>query len=279
MNESAHWIGVASLAASLAVNSVIFFTVDHAVSQGKPAHTFFIPKESSTKQIVQFEFVEAPPIPSKESPKKTRKIAARDSMASDATEGLKKDAAPKVAASRSDQLAQRPSQGTPPRPQASVKKTIAPEDPRNLLPSFKKPVKPGAEVWMPGQGKILSQEMAKAKSKGAKFYGVTSFEATGSGMGVYMERLKERIWEQWFPYIAFKFPRDFRGADAVIHFKIDAQGKVKSARVVESKGTPLFAAFCVEAVRRAGNFGELPKEILALTGKDNLEINFGFHYG
>ena len=295
MKETSHWAAVASLTASLVINSAVFLSVDRAVTQGTLSpRLFFMPKESSKKEIIQLDFVEAPPTPAEEKPKKTLKVAARDSKASDLTQGPKKDSSPKIQAGQSDQLSQRPSKGTPVPPASAV--SPSQPTPEDLLPSFKKPNAPyapttpkpkasgpetpkGPDAWMPGKGKILTQEMAKAKSKGAKFYGVTSFEATGSGMGVYMERLKEKIWTHWFPYVAFKFPRDFRGADAVIRFKLDASGKVLSARVVESKGTPLFAVFCMEAVERAGNFGTLPKEILVLTGKEELEINFGFHYG
>lgn len=280
-----HWAGVASIAASLLINSAVFFSVDHAVTKGS-AHRLFSPAREAKKEIVQFEFVEAPPVPAPEKPKNAKKNAARDSRASDLTQGQKKGSAPKAVQGRSDQLAQRPAKNPPRPPQAAQKPSSEEVSAKSSVTGArpvreKAPQKPpeSADAWMPAQGKILTQEMARARSKGARFYGVTSFEATGSGMGVYMERLKEKIWKEWFPYIAFKFPRDFRGADAVIGFTIDAKGVVHSAKVVESKGTPIFAAFCVEAVERARNFGPLPKEILALTGKDELEISFGFHYG
>lgn len=275
-----------SFAISLAINGAVFFSMDRAITQNPGKNLFFMPKSESKKEIVQFEFVEAPPVPAQEKPKKNKMIAARDSNASDATQGSKKENAPKAVSGTANQLTQRPTKGAPPTPAAPAAPQESPED---RLPSFKKPAmprvkradaaKPAADAWMPGNGKILTQEMVRAKSKGARFYGVTSFEATGSGMGVYMEKLKEKIWGQWFPYIAFKFPRDFRGAEAVLNFKIDAQGQVRSVRILEYKGTPIFAAFCQESVERVGNFGPLPKEILALTGKDELDINFGFHYG
>jgi len=235
------------------------------------AHQFLSFKDSDKKEIVQFEFVEVPPAPAAQKPQKTRKIAAHDALAQDSSQGTKKDTAPKVRnPGFSDQLAQRPSQSTG----LSHRMTGRPSKgaPGEQTP---RPEPPG----LSGQGKILTQETSRVKSKGARLFGVTSFEATGSGMGIYMKHLKEKIWANWFPYVAFKFPRDFRGADAVIQFTLDAKGRVKSTKVVESKGTPIFAAFCVEAIERTRNFGPLPKEILALTGKDELEISFGFHYG
>jgi outer membrane biosynthesis protein TonB len=129
-----------------------------------------------------------------------------------------------------------------------------------------------------GQDKITTQEMSRAQSHGAALFGVTSFEATGSGMGEYMKNLKEKIWLAWFPYLAFHYPQDTRGADAVVSITLDAQGKVKILRLIENEGSPVFATYCLEAIQRAGTFGPLPEEILILTGKDEFEIKFGFHY-
>ena len=129
-----------------------------------------------------------------------------------------------------------------------------------------------------GQDRITTAEMSKKISHGTRLEGITSFEATGSGMGVYMKNLKEKIWLAWFPYLAVHYPKDFKTADAVVRFKLNAQGEVKIVELVESKGSPLFAAFCIESVQRAGSFGPLPPEILDLVGKDELEIKFAFHY-
>lgn len=130
----------------------------------------------------------------------------------------------------------------------------------------------------PGLDKIIQREMSRRPSTGASLYGVTSFEATGSGMGEYMRNLKEKIWGAWFPYIAFRYPQDFRGADAVLSMTIDRAGRVRIVKIVQSQGSPVFAQFCTEAVQRAGDFGPLPEEILALLGKEELEIHFAFHY-
>lgn len=135
-----------------------------------------------------------------------------------------------------------------------------------------------AQKGDPGVDKIIQREMSRRPSAGASLYGVTSFEATGSGMGEYMKRLKEKIWGAWFPYIAFRYPQDFRGADAVLSMTIDRSGRVRIVKIVESQGSPVFAQFCTEAVQRAGDFGPLPEEILALLGKEELEIYFAFHY-
>ncbi|MCG3176734.1 MAG: hypothetical protein MOGMAGMI_01695 [Candidatus Omnitrophica bacterium] len=134
------------------------------------------------------------------------------------------------------------------------------------------------QAGTPGTDKIIQSGMSRRPSSGATLYGATSFEATGSGMGEYMKRLKEKIWAAWFPYIAFKYPQDFRGADAVIAMTLDRQGRVRIVRIVESQGSELFAQFCTEAVQRAGDFGALPEEILTLLGKEELEILFAFHY-
>ena len=97
-------------------------------------------------------------------------------------------------------------------------------------------------------------------------------------MGRYMKDMKDKIWFAWFPYLTFRYPMDFRTADALIRFKLDAQGRLRIVKVVENKGSFVFATYCVEAIQRAAPFGPLPREILDLIGKDELEINFAFHY-
>ena len=141
------------------------------------------------------------------------------------------------------------------------------------------PVNPQTPIQgLTGQDKIITQEMTKFKSRGAEIFGVTSFEATGSGMGAYMKNLKEKIWLSWFPYLAFKYPQDFKSADVVIRFTLNQKGEVKILQVLESQGSPLFASVCMDAIQRASGFGEVPQEMLALMGKDEIEIKFGFHY-
>ncbi len=301
--------GFASLAVSLLINSAVFFSVDRAIS-AQGTHSWMRPQNMAgqKKEIVQFEFVEAPPRPSPAKPQKTRKIAEHDSRAQDLTQSAvaKEASSPKIAVrGASDQLAQRPGTGAPspaslpqPEKKEAEKSKASSEPPKAVEPdeatalSIKKPdpvqaaqdrpqtpsPAQNSAPWVPGRGKILTQEISKTRSAGAKFLGEASFEATGSGMGVYMKNLKEKIWVEWFPYVAFKFPRDFKSADAVVEFSLNSHGKVKSAKVIQSKGSPLFAAFCVEAVKHAADFGELPKELLDLTGKDEITISFAFHY-
>ncbi|GEM_PF-1110179 len=142
----------------------------------------------------------------------------------------------------------------------------APSDPRQALPA------------LTGRDKILTQEMARQRSPGAKLYGATSFEATGSGMGEYMKNLKEKVWLAWFPYLAFSYPADYKAAGCVLRFTLDTEGRIRIVQIFESHGSSVFSTFCVEAIQKAAPFGPLPQEILALVGKDELELFFGFHY-
>jgi len=120
--------------------------------------------------------------------------------------------------------------------------------------------------------------MTRTVHQGARFSGTVSFEATGCGMGEYMKKLKEKVWQAWFPYLACQYPMDFQGADAVVSITLDKAGRVRILKVVESAGSPVFSSYCMEAIQKAGDFGPLPPEILALLGKDELEIKFAFHY-
>jgi outer membrane biosynthesis protein TonB len=129
-----------------------------------------------------------------------------------------------------------------------------------------------------GLDRIDAPAVSRSRSNGAQIYGTTSFEASGSDMGMYIRNMKEKIWLAWFPYLAFHYPRDFKAADAMIEFRLNAQGELKMVRVAEMGGSPLFAAFCMEAIQRAAPFGPLPAEAIGLMGKDELEAKFGFHY-
>ena len=93
-----------------------------------------------------------------------------------------------------------------------------------------------------------------------------------------MRNMKERIWLAWFPYLAFHYPKDFRAAKAVISFRLSSDGRLMSVDVVESEGGDVFSAFCVEAIQRAAPFGNLPDEVMDLTGKDELDVQFGFNF-
>lgn len=178
----------------------------------------------------------------------------------------------------------------PPSASAAENETDSIADPEKQSP---KEDEPKESAWVPpaqasaaqapkqgltGQDRITTQMSARQKSHGAQMFGATSFEATGSGMGVYMKNLKEKIWLAWFPYLLFQYPRDFQTADVVVEFSLDRSGQVKAIKVVDQKGSPLFGSFCMEAIQRAAPFGPLPDELLALIGKEELEVQFSFHY-
>jgi outer membrane biosynthesis protein TonB len=291
-------------AVSVAFHAVILFSVDHAVTLNQET----LSKEAKkilnkNSEGVSFEFVEAPAKIYPQKPENTKKISDRDALNQDLTPNKSKSTGGPATAARgpSDQLAQKrvsPSQIVEPRPKVDPKpkqvKEITPKPPLSEMSEESKmaevkkdiqeqkpkaPVEPQAPVQgLTGQDKITTQETGKVKSQGAALLGTTSFEATGSGMGEYMKNLKEKIWLAWFPHLAFHFPQDFGGADAVVSMTLNAQGEVKILKIVDSQGSEIFAAYCLDAIQRASGFGSLPQELLAITGKDELEIKFGFHY-
>ena len=162
-------------------------------------------------------------------------------------------------------------------------KTETPEAEVTAVRQAPSKASPASEPQAPRQGlsgrdKITTQAFSRQNSSGAQIYGVAAYEAMGTGMGTYMKHLKEKIWLTWFPYLSFHYPKDFRSADAVIEFTLDKSGQVKAVRIADQKGSPLFASFCVEAIQRAAPFGPLPQDVLDLMGRDDLEINFAFHY-
>jgi outer membrane biosynthesis protein TonB len=274
--------------------------------------------ELRQKERLSLEFVEAPSKAKPQKPRKpTRKISDRDAVNQDliknkpATDSTPRVKTPGV----SDQLAQNQGSAVQPasvlsKPAPAIKPVVAePEE----KPLAEKQAAPGEDILSrpapaenrpeeakteprkeaeakpesmpqppiqgaPGMDRIIAQETAKTKSGGAQMYGFTSFAATGSGMGVYMKSLKEKIWFKWYPYLAFNYPQDYRGADAIVRVLLDKKGEVKEIGVLESRGSELFAAFCMDAIKKASGFGALPEEILALLGKEDLELKFRFRY-
>ncbi len=310
--KSTHIAGMTLFAVSLALHSSALFSIDRMWSKQEKILETKREVLSRKEEPVQFEFVEAPPKTQPKKPEVTKKVSDRDALNQDLTKDkTAAEVSPHLEAQGpSDQLAQ--VQGARPQPQSlpvqpspsqdeikpeekkierqeDVVKQVAMMDVESpdteIIKAYQEKRKPqdasSAVNPLPGltgQDKITTQAMARAQSRGAALFGATSFEATGSGMGEYMKNLKEKIWLAWFPYLAFQYPQDFRGADAVISFTLNAKGEVKIVRILESEGSPLFSAFCVESIQRAGNFGPVPQELLALLGKDELEIRFGFHY-
>ena len=290
---------VYSLVASVALNSLAAVSFDRAfLYEGRKLEILNKQKLlQAERDRLPFEFIESPPDPHLQKPKKAQKISNRDSVNKDQKQDKsEKNGAPQIdKLGPTDQLAQnkaKPAQksitarkqrreaiksrGTDgvgvPRSEKSVM------DQKKQASSFAKASERQGTNEPASQDKITTQAMTKAKSRGASLSGATSYDAMGSDMGIYMKNVKERIWMAWFPYLSFQFPRDFQAADAVISFTLDAKGEVKMVKVLDSYGSTLFTTFCAEAIQRASGFGAVPKEILALLGKDELEIRFAFHY-
>lgn len=305
------------LCLSLAINAATFVTIGEAVksravfvAKQKAIKGWFKPARELT-----LEFVEAPKQVSTQKPVNPKKISTRDTISQDTSKSKKRSAnTPAIAkVGPADQLTQIQSQGKSVPPQPEIKpqsaskaqlehkpappnkvekvsaesKSSPQNDAMESVPyksskaqPDRKEIRPSAATTplMSGGDKISTQAMTKKRGAGARMEGMTSFEATGSGMGAYMKNLKERVWLQWYPYLAFQYPIDSRSADAVISFVIDKRGEVKQVQVVESYGSPQFADFCMQAIQKASGFGELPTEIRALIGKDELEMKFAFHY-
>ncbi len=297
-------LGLSAFAVSTLLHVVALTTISHPWNfTGSPAPSPKNSKESS--QIMELQFVEAPhkihpDKPHEDAPKISNRDAVNQNP--DSVEASPEEAPKTLQLGEADQLQQKrgapvtmpmeaapekklviaePSDSSPkqlesgvtalPKPEEAKLPELRPQDPSQARP-------PVAPQGLTGADNIDTQEMGRTVSKGAWLRGQTSFEATGSGMGEYMKGLKEKIWLLWFPYLMAQFPLDARGADAVISFTLDKKGDVKIVRVLESRGTPLFATYCMNTIQRAGNFGELPDELLALLGKEELEIKFGFHY-
>ncbi len=300
--------------ASILLNAAILSSIDHVAMN--PGKNLLLPQNkmvSKPSGPISFEYVESPKTPQSHKPsKKSSRISDRDSVNQDLTRNKSIAQGPPLAktAGPSDQLLQKKGES---QPQAAAKASpeIQPQAPREKVPQEKKqevdsgelsiqtakpePIKKetAPQSYSPPvrasqaappvhssktQDRITIAEISRTKSSGVQLYGMTSFEATGSGMGVYMKNLKEKIWVAWFPYLAVHYPKDFKTADAILSIKLNAKGEVKSVQLLENKGSTLFAAICIESVQRAGSFGPLPQEILDLLGKDALDIKFAFHY-
>jgi hypothetical protein len=295
------------ISASLVLHGALFYSMDRGLKVYERENLKLEKKILKNKEDkIEFEFVEAPPKQRPLKPQKTSKVSNRDALNQDLS-GKNKEtsASPNTKVQGlADQLAQqrgnrltRHSESRRSRDEESHHRNeilrrpgVYPERSRRRTPQDDVMVESKTEMRDPtvqsqpapqeltGQDRITTQETSRFKSSGTKLYGLTSFEATGSGMGEYMKNLKERIWLSWFPYLAFQFPQEYRGADAVISFTLNREGEVKIVRLAGQNGSALFSTYCMEAVQKASGFGKLPEEILALIGKDELEIKFAFHY-
>lgn len=306
---------MASLAISVAVNGSLLYSFDRAGMMGWQRTDRAALVNAHKKDRLEFEFVEAPPKVKPQTPAKTKRIAMRDAVnQSPKTFDSSALTAPLVdKIGPADQLMQkRGSGGAKPSPEVKPVKASrkSEETPENRAQKTQKTQKvltegPGGDSVVapamqsrnqeeqkpqramearqgasgtPGNARIDTEEMAKTKTLSAQFFGITSFEATGSGMGEYMKRLKEKVWLAWYPYLAFSYPQDYRSADVVLSIRLDMHGNIKSVQVLDSFGEPHFATYCVEAVQKAGNLGALPEEMRTLLKDEELEIKFGFHY-
>lgn len=286
---------ITAFTASLLINAAVLGSLDRAVTHYDPRIIVQKEKERMIEKAggIQFEFVEAPAKTNPRKPKKTNKISDRDSAAQDTAQEKKyalSEAPPKIETKGpADQLTQsrfEPSQAPSPASKPSPSQPVSvpqKEKAETSVSQASSLPSPASSPQAPVQGtkgadRISTQAVSRSNSLGAQLHGATSFEATGSGMGRYMKNMKEKIWLAWFPYLAFHYPKDFHSADAVVSFTLNARGEVSLVKIVDNQGSPIFAAFCAEAVQRAGTFGTLPAEILDLMGKDELEVKFAFHF-
>jgi hypothetical protein len=295
MKESSGWVVAATVGLSIAAHGATLVGMEkifYADGSTITAKARQVQKERES--AIPIQFVEAPPQILPDTPKPTQKIAERDSVSRDTARDKDPDSlSPALAIGPTDQLAQRRGKPSPPpslaQAASEARQAVPPAQndstPAEVAqaPSLRpqqaaEATPPKTEVkGLTGHDKISTEEMAKLKAR-ARFTGMSSFEATGSGMGEYMKDLKERIWLAWYPYLVFKYPSDFKTADAVLSLTIDKNGNLTIVKLVGFEGSSLFATFCVESVQRAAPFKKLPEEILALLGKDEIELLFAFHY-
>jgi outer membrane biosynthesis protein TonB len=181
-----------------------------------------------------------------------------------------------------EQKSERSKEPAPAEKDVLVEKAKKPEESAEAMkqPSQYSPdQKPVAPMkGLTGNDRITTQAVSRTQSRGVQLSGETSFEAMGTDMGVYFKNMKERIWLAWFPYLSIHYPKDFRSADVLVRFYLSPAGEVVKVETLNYKGSPLFAAFCMEAVKKAGPYGPVPPDVLALLGQDELEVKFGFHF-
>lgn len=303
-------VELVTFTASILINVAILGSFDKAATRYEKVLT----QEKRAHEIedklggLAFEFVEAPKKSVPKPPAKTKKISDRDAVAQNpvAAPAGSADTTPKIdSVGPSDQLEQKRALPTQPpisasKPAPEIKPTSQPKDvstpstemaerqkleaePQNEKiqdPSKYSPDQKASQpvVGLTGADRITTKAMTRTQSRGAQLIGESSFEAMGSDMGIYFKNMKERIWLAWFPYLSIHYPKDFRSADVVVQFYLNRDGEVLRSQVLEYKGSPLFAAFCMESVKMAGPFGKVPPEVLDLLGKDELEVKFGFHF-
>ncbi|MDD5084657.1 MAG: TonB C-terminal domain-containing protein [Candidatus Omnitrophica bacterium] len=94
----------------------------------------------------------------------------------------------------------------------------------------------------------------------------------------YLKKMREKIYEKWYPFVGFKFI-DINPSKVIVEYKILPNGSIDSIKVTYSEGSPIFKDFCEAAIRTAAPFDPLPIELPEYMRKRCLTICFTFFYG
>lgn len=82
----------------------------------------------------------------------------------------------------------------------------------------------------------------------------------------YMAVLQEKIQRSWNP------PDFMEDGHATVMFKINRQGEVLAANIIESSRNPVYDESTIEAIKKSSPFNKFP----AATSKDSLTIKYSF---
>lgn len=292
-----------SLMASVAIHLAVIGTIAGLGAGrsgvGSPAGHWVQLTKPVASPMVPIEFVDSPQTPAPPAPGET--IPPR--MISDKTTGAR-DQAP----------ADRPVTGKPrlegkrqghslPKPLSAPASRAAVQKPQAApTPSPEKPLPPsrvkhadGIAVMSPSPSKptvpkevtvdltmrrsdVMGTAASRSDSDKALSAGTPSFAATGSDLGRYIKEMKEKIWIQWFPFVAMTYHQNI-STEIVVHYRIMPDGQLQDLVAHRVEGDAFLAEHTLAAIRKAAPFGPLPLEALEQSPDRSLRVVFTFYYG
>lgn len=161
-------------------------------------------------------------------------------------------------------------------------KEAAKEEPKTSAEKAVKPVQPEApqkrqttvaRVRDEKERRLFNNLVSEAQEVGE-----LSLATRENTLVPYLKKMREKIYEKWYPFVGFKFI-DINPSKVIVEYKILPNGSIDSIKVTYSEGSPIFKDFCEAAIRTAAPFDPLPIELPEYMRKRCLTICFTFFYG
>ncbi len=107
--------------------------------------------------------------------------------------------------------------------------------------------------------------------------GFLAFEAMADDVAPYLRDVRRRVETRWRAALHLRYSGT-TATRAVLDCAIAPDGTLAYVRIVDSGGSPTYAALCREAIERAGPFPPFPFQVPDMYREKNLEIRWTFSF-